>query len=83
LSKQFAGANNPTKIIAMANQKGDLGKMIFVINIGHLPYQVACGEGDIHQERVFGYGEGGGSGDEEKKNLLIQNHISLEVTNER
>jgi hypothetical protein len=25
----------------------------------------------------------GGSGDEEKKNLLIQNHISLEVTNER
>jgi hypothetical protein len=32
---------------------------------------------------VLGDGEGGGSGDREKKNLLIQNHISLEVTNER
>jgi hypothetical protein len=56
LLRQFAGANNPTKIIVMANQKGDLGKMIFVINIGHLPYQVACGEGDIHQIGVFRYG---------------------------
>ena len=40
-------------------------------------------EGGIYQGRVSGDGENGGSGDEKKKNLLIQNHISLEVTNER
>ena len=40
-------------------------------------------KGNIHQRGAFGDGEGGGSGDEEKKNRLIQNHISLEVTNER
>ena len=40
-------------------------------------------KGNIHQGGVSGDGEGGGSGDEQKKNLLIQNHISLEVTNER
>ena len=41
------------------------------------------GDGDIHQGGVPENSRGGGSGDEQKKNLLIQNHISLEVTNER
>jgi len=40
-------------------------------------------ENGIFSRRVLGDGEGSGSGNEEKKNLLIQNHISLEVTNER
>jgi hypothetical protein len=31
----------------------------------------------------LGDSESGRSGDEEKKNLLIENHVSLEVTNER
>jgi len=30
-------------------------------------HPVTRGEGDIHQRRAFGNGEGGGSGDEEMK----------------
>jgi len=37
LSKRFAGANNPTKIIAIANQKVGLGKTSSTTDIGHLP----------------------------------------------
>jgi len=33
------------------------------------PHQVACGERDIHQRRVFGDGGGGGSGDERVKGV--------------
>jgi len=31
------------------------------------PYRVACGERDIHQERTFGNGKGGGSVDEKQQ----------------
>ena len=52
-------------------------------SLARCPYQIADREGIIHQRGVSGDGEGGGSGEEEKRSLLIQNHISLEVTNER
>jgi len=29
-------------------------------------HPVASGEGDIHKKRVFGYGDGGGSGDQKR-----------------
>jgi hypothetical protein len=36
------------------------------IDWGH--YEVACGEGDIHQRRVLGDGQSEGQGEEEKTN---------------
>jgi hypothetical protein len=54
LSKQFAGANNPTKIIAIANQKVGLGKTSSTTDIGLLSSPDCLVEKGIFTKEEFG-----------------------------
>ena len=45
--------------------------------VAQQPYQVVCGERDIHQRGALGDGEGGGSGDEEKERVIHMKSLSV------
>jgi hypothetical protein len=53
LSKRFAGANNPTKIIPITNQKVGLGKTSSTTDIGHLPSPDCLVEKGIFTKEEF------------------------------